>query len=72
MGQRVRGFTSVPVKPDTLERLRMYKTMGASYDDVLNDFMDLRPPASFLKEHIRRLEEEERIPWDEVKKKIPR
>lgn len=68
--QRVRGFTSVPVKPDTLERLRMYKTMGASYDDVLNDIMDLHPPAAFIREHVRILEEEEDIPWDEVKKKL--
>lgn len=66
----MRKFTTLPVKPDTLQRLRLYKTMGASYDEVLNDLMDLNPPASFLKEHLRRLEEEERIPWDEVKKKL--
>ena len=65
-----RAFTSVPVKPDTLQRLRMYKTMGASYDEVLNDLMDLNPPAAFIKEHLRILEEEDSIPWDEVKKKL--
>jgi hypothetical protein len=65
-----RTFTSVPVKPETLRRLRAYKTMGASYDDVLNDLMELNPPASFLREHLRSLEEDERIPWREVKKKI--
>lgn len=72
MRQRTHGFTTVPVKPDTLRRLRGYKTMGASYDEVLNDLMDLNPPASFLREHLRRLEEEGSIPWEEVKKKIPR
>lgn len=66
------AFTTVPVKPDTLERLRRYKTMGASYDEVLNDLMDLNPSAAFLREHLRRLEQEERVSWDEVKKKIPR
>jgi hypothetical protein len=70
MGQPARGFTSVPVKPDTLRRLRMYKTMGASYDDVLNDFMDQHPPAAFLKEHLRLLKEGEFEDWDEVKKKL--
>jgi hypothetical protein len=65
-----RAFTSLPVKPDTLQRLRMYKTMGASYDEVLNDLMDLNPPAAFIKEHLRILEEEDSIPWDEVKKKL--
>ncbi|HUR25656.1 MAG TPA: hypothetical protein VM327_06555 [Candidatus Thermoplasmatota archaeon] len=72
MSQRLHRFTTVPVKPDTLLRLRSYKTMGASYDEVLNDLMDLHPPAAFLKEHLRRLEQEERIGWNEVKKKIPR
>ena len=66
----VRAFTSLPVKPDTLKRLRSYKTMGATYDDVLNEFMDLNPPASFLREHLRQLEEEERIPLSDVKKKM--
>ena len=65
-----RAFTSLPVKHETLRRLRAYKTMGASYDDVLNDFMDLHPPASFLREHLRALEEDERLEWGEVKKKL--
>jgi hypothetical protein len=68
--QPVRQFTTLPVKPDTLQRLRMYKTMGASYDEVLNDLMDLNPPAAFLKEHLRMLREDEFVPLDEVKKKL--
>lgn len=65
-----RAFTSLPVKPDTLRRLRSYKTMGASYDDVLNDLMDENPPANFLREHLRRLESGDFVPWDDVKKKV--
>jgi hypothetical protein len=65
-----RAFTSLPVKHDTLRRLRSYKTMGASYDDVINDLMDRNPPATFIREQLRILEEEERVDWAEVKKKI--
>ena len=69
MSQPPSKFTTLPVKPETLERLRRYKTMGASYDQVLNDLMDLHPPAEFVREHLRRLEHEERVGWAEVKKK---
>jgi len=45
---RIVSFTTVPVKPETLSRLRRYKTGGASYDEVLNDLMDDHPrPHSF-------------------------
>jgi len=60
-------FTSVPVKPETLKRLKSYKAGGASYDDVLNDLMDEHPTAEFMQEHLRRLHEEERVPWSKVK-----
>lgn len=66
----VMTFTSVPVKPETLRRLRGYKAGGASYDDVLNDLMDTHPPAAFLREHVRRLHEEERVSWASVKRKL--
>lgn len=62
-------FTSVPVKPKTLARLRAYKTGGASYDDVLNELLDANPPEAFIKEHLRQLREEGRVPWRVVKKK---
>ncbi len=67
---RVMTFTTVPVKPDTLRRLRGYKTGGRSYDDVLNDLMDEHPPEAFIREHLRRVREEPRIPWDEVKAEL--
>ncbi len=66
---RIMTFTSVPVKPETLRRLRSYKVGGASYDDVLNELMDGQPPEDFWKEYLRRLQEEDRVPWDEVRRK---
>ncbi len=47
--------TTIPVKRETWARLRSYKVGGATYDDVLNDLMDDRPPAGFIREHLRRL-----------------
>ncbi|MFA5861120.1 MAG: hypothetical protein WDA16_05445 [Candidatus Thermoplasmatota archaeon] len=62
-------FTSVPVKPETLRRLKGYKTGGASYDELLNDLMDAHPPEAFMREHFRRLAEEERVSWSAVRGK---
>ena len=62
--------TTVPVKPETLARLRSYKLGGATYDDVLNELMDDRPPAGFVREHLRRLKEEEFSDWKEVRKRL--
>jgi hypothetical protein len=63
----VMTFTTVPVHPETLARLKRYKMGGSSYDQVLNDLMDDHPPATFLKEHLRRLQEEESVSWGSVK-----
>jgi hypothetical protein len=63
-------FTTVPVKAETLGRLRRYKMGGASYDEVLNELMDDHPPQSFLKEHLRRLQEEESVSWSAVKSRL--
>jgi hypothetical protein len=62
--------TTVPVKPETLRRLRLYKVGGTTYDEVLNDFMDDSPPDAFVREHLRRLHEEPDIPWREVRKRL--
>jgi hypothetical protein len=66
----VMTFTTLPVKPETLARLKRYKMGGASYDKVLNELMDDHPPASFLQEHLRRMQEEESVPWGAVKDKL--
>jgi hypothetical protein len=63
-------ITTVPVKADTLRRLRGYKTGGSSFDQVLNDLMDDVPPAAFIQEHLRRLQEEEKVDWARVKSRL--
>lgn len=62
-------FTTVPVKPETLRRLRSYKVGGKTYDDVLNEFMDETPTVEFWKEMDRRSREPD-IPWEDVKRKL--
>jgi hypothetical protein len=63
-------ITTVPVKSDTLRRLRGYKAGGSSFDQVLNDLMDEVPPSAFIQEHLRRLHEEERVDWVRVKSRL--
>ncbi|MGP8017303.1 MAG: hypothetical protein ACLPP2_00350 [Thermoplasmata archaeon] len=63
-------ITTVPVKADTLHRLRGYKAGGSSFDQVLNDLMDDVPPAVFIQEHLRRLHEEEKVDWAKVKSRL--
>lgn len=62
--------TTVPVKGDTLRRWRGYKTGGARYDEVLNEMMDEIPPESIVKEHLRRLCEEETVSGDSVRSRL--
>lgn len=64
------AVTTVPVKADTLRRLRGYKVGGASFDQVLNDLMDETPPSGFIQEHLRRLREEETVDWESVKSRL--
>jgi hypothetical protein len=68
----VMSFTTVPVKPATLRRLRVYKTGGKSYDEVLNELMDEVTPERWIREHLRRLKEEESVPWQEVRRRLKR
>ncbi|MGA8302705.1 MAG: hypothetical protein WA691_05900 [Thermoplasmata archaeon] len=63
-------ITTVPVKADTLRRLRGYKTGGSSFDKVLNDLMDDVPPSAFIREHLRRLREEEKVDWERVRSRL--
>ena len=66
----VMSTTTIPVKRETLARLRSYKVGGVTYDDVLNDLMDDRPPIGFIREHLRRLKEEEFSDWKDVRKRL--
>ncbi len=63
-------LTTVSLKPGTLTALRAYKVGGASFDDVINELMDEHPPAAFIREHLRRLREEERYDWKSVKREL--
>jgi hypothetical protein len=50
-------FTTVPVKSSTLHALQAYRVGGKSYDDIIWDFIEANPPASFWKEIERRSKE---------------
>jgi hypothetical protein len=64
------SLTTIPVKRQTLERLRGYKVGGASYDDLINDLLATHPPEEFFLEHVRRLRGEKRRSWREIKDDI--
>jgi hypothetical protein len=64
------SLTSVPVRKETLERLRNYKVGGASYDDLINDLLAVHPPEEFFLEHVRRLRGEERRSWRAIKDEL--
>ena len=62
--------TTVPVMGETLRRLRGSNAAGASFDEVLNELMDEIPPAAFIREHLRRLHEEETESWESVRTRL--
>jgi hypothetical protein len=62
--------TTVPVRSDTLRKLKSYKVGDATYDDVLNELMEEVPPPHFWREHYRRLHEEPSIPLAEVRRRL--
>ena len=63
-------YTTIPVRQDTLDKLRGYKVGGATYDDLINDLLNVHPPEEFFLEHLRRLRGEKRRPWAEIKKDL--
>jgi hypothetical protein len=62
--------TTVPVRSDTLRKLKSYKVGDATYDDVLNELMEEVPPPRFWREHYRRLHEDKSIPLAEVRRRL--
>lgn len=70
MGSKKREFTSLPVRADTLRRLKGYKVGGVSYDQLLNDLLDAHPPEEFFLEHLRRLKREPRRAWSDIRKEL--
>lgn len=70
MASKVREYTTVPVRRETLRRLRGYKVGGISYDELLNDLLDAHPPEEFFLEHLRRLTREPRRTWSKIKEEL--
>jgi hypothetical protein len=65
----VSRFTSIPVRPSTLRALQAYRVGGKSYDQVILDFIESNPPASFWKEIERRSKQPD-IPLATVRKRL--
>ena len=70
MASKAREYTTLPVRKETLRRLKGYKVGGVSYDELLNDLLDAHPREEFFMEHLRRLKQEPRRPWSVVKKEL--
>jgi hypothetical protein len=70
MGSKTRTYTTLPVRPETLRRLRGYKVGGVSYDQLLNDLLDAHPPEGFFLDHLKRLTREPRRAWSEIRKEL--
>lgn len=47
-------WKTIPVKPETHERLTAYKFGKATYDDVLNGLLDMVPLEEFLAAYLAR------------------
>ncbi|TET89371.1 MAG: hypothetical protein E3J35_10820 [Methanomassiliicoccales archaeon] len=63
-------YTTIPVRKETLDKLRGYKVGGATYDDLINDLLAVHPPEEFFLEHLRRLRGEKRRPWVEIREEL--
>jgi len=62
-------YTSVPVRATTLHALQAYRIGGKSYDEIILDFIEANPPASFWKEIERRARSPE-LSLDEVRRRL--
>jgi hypothetical protein len=62
-------YTTVPVRPSTLQALQAYRMGGKSYDEIILDFIESNPPASFWKEIERRSKGPD-IPLAEVRRRL--
>lgn len=51
-------WKTIPVKPETHERLTAYKMGKATYDDVVNGLMDMVPLEEFAAEYVAQQKEE--------------
>jgi len=67
---RAHHYTTIPVRKETLDKLKGYKVGGVSYDDLINDLLEVHPPEEFFLEHLRRLRGENRRTWDEIREDL--
>jgi len=65
-----RKYTTLPIRAETLRRLKGYKVGGVSYDELLNDLLDAHPPEEFFLEHLRRLNREPRRAWSVIRREL--
>lgn len=63
-------YTTIPVRKETLDKLRGYKVGGMLYDELINDLLAVHPPEEFSLEHLRRLRGEERRSWSEIREEL--
>lgn len=67
-------YKMVPVRPETLERLKGYKMASATYDQILNELMDAVPiekiARKVVREHRQRMRSRHWKDWREVRKKL--
>ncbi len=53
-------WKTIPVKPETHERLTRYKMGRATYDDLINGLLDLVPLEDFAEHYLEQLKQETR------------
>ena len=61
--------TTITVPTSVARRLRLYKTGGRTYAEVLDDLMDAVPPQSFLDWAVKELEWPA-VPYSEVRRRL--
>lgn len=61
--------TTVTLPTSVVRRLRLYKTGGRTFAEVLEELMDVVPPATFLEWAEKELEKEV-VPYSSVKRNL--
>ncbi len=61
--------TTITVPSSVVRRLRLYKTGGRTYAEVLDDLMDSVPPQSFLEWAEKELERPA-APYSEIRRRL--
>jgi predicted CopG family antitoxin len=59
--------TTITIPSEVLRRLKLYKTGGRTYSEVLEEFMDAVPPKTFLEWAERELQKPA-VPYLEFRK----